>query len=71
VLAVPLSALRPVAGKPDTFVARLLEDESIREQEVVIGVRDRLRGEVLEGLAENDRLVTTVKQTQMSRRLWW
>lgn len=71
VLAAPLSALRPVAGKPDTFVARVLDGERIQEKEVVIGVRDRLRGEVLEGLEENDRLVTAVKHTQGSRRLRW
>lgn len=71
VLAAPLSALEPLAGKPGTFLARVLEDEGIREREVVIGVRDRLRGEVLQGLAENERIVTAVKREQVSRSLRW
>ncbi|MBW7903093.1 MAG: efflux RND transporter periplasmic adaptor subunit [Rhodocyclaceae bacterium] len=71
VLAAPLSALRPVAGQPDTFLAQVLRGERIEECEVVIGVRDRLRGEVLEGLKENERLVTAIKREQVSRRLRW
>jgi len=59
VLTAPLPALRPVAGKPGRYTARVLAaDGRPQERQVRIGVRDRLRAEVLEGLAEGDRLIT-------------
>lgn len=62
VLAVPLPALKPVTGegaKRGQFTARVMaEDGSVQAREVRLGVRNRLTGEVLEGLREGELLVT-------------
>lgn len=71
VLVAPLAALTPVAGKSDRFTARVLTADGIAERAVRIGVRDRLRGEILDGLAEGEAVVAAVTRTQASRRLRW
>ena len=66
VLAAPLPALKPVTGDgaksgPSTskYIARVIDqDGKVQEREVRLGVRNRLSGEVLEGLAEGELLVT-------------
>lgn len=59
VLTAPLPALRPVAGKPGRYTARVRgADGEPQSREVRVGVRDRLTGEVLEGLAEGEQLIT-------------
>ncbi|MDM0021660.1 efflux RND transporter periplasmic adaptor subunit [Variovorax saccharolyticus] len=59
VLTAPLPALQPVSGQPGRYKARVLDaDGRPQPRELRIGVRDRLTAEVLEGLAEGDRLVT-------------
>lgn len=59
VLTAPLPALQPVAGQPGRYRARVLRADGQPEpRELRIGVRDRLTAEVLEGLAEGERLVT-------------
>lgn len=68
---VPLAALEPLAGRPGGFTARVQADDGMELREVRIGVRDRLLGEVLSGLAEGERVVTAVTRTQSSRRLRW
>jgi macrolide-specific efflux system membrane fusion protein len=70
VLVAPFAALAPT-GDPDTFVARVLVGEKQEERTVKIGARDRLNGEVLEGLAENEALVTGVRRDKASGRLRW
>jgi hypothetical protein len=38
---------------------------------VQIGTRDRLNGEVLEGLTEGEALVTAIRREKASGRLRW
>lgn len=71
VLRVPLSLLEPVAGKPAHFTAKVYVNDRIKERQVRIGLRDRLHGEVLEGLKEGELLVTGIRQERASRRLQW
>ncbi|MCY1228894.1 Macrolide export protein MacA [compost metagenome] len=59
----PLAALQPVAGKPGQFTARVLDGAGKPQARTVrVGVRDRLRGQVLDGLREGERLVTGERQ---------
>lgn len=71
VLTVPLAALAPVSGSADRFVARVLTRDGIRAKQIRIGIRDRLNGELLEGLAKGDALVTDIRRTRVSRSLRW
>jgi macrolide-specific efflux system membrane fusion protein len=70
VLVAPLSALTP-AEAPDTFTARVRVGEEIEERIVKIGARDRLNGEALSGLAEDEALVTGIRRDGASGRLRW
>jgi macrolide-specific efflux system membrane fusion protein len=71
VLVAPLAALEAVEGKPDAFIAKVLEGEQVATREVRIGTRNRLHGEVLAGLKENDALVTGIRRERASRRVRW
>jgi macrolide-specific efflux system membrane fusion protein len=71
VLVTQLSALRAADGKSDVFSAKVQVGGEIQERQVKIGVRDRLYGEVLEGLAEGEALVTGIRRVQASTRLRW
>jgi macrolide-specific efflux system membrane fusion protein len=70
VLIAPFAALAST-DVPDTFTARVLVGEKQEERLVKIGARDRLNGEVLEGLQENEALVTGVRRDKASGRLRW
>jgi macrolide-specific efflux system membrane fusion protein len=70
VLVAPLSALTP-GHDPGTFIARVQVGERIEERTVKIGTRDRLNGEVLSGLSENEALVTGIRRDRASGRLRW
>ncbi|MGO4395073.1 efflux RND transporter periplasmic adaptor subunit [Variovorax sp. M-6] len=64
VLTAPLPALQLVAGQPGRYTARVLgPDGQPQARALRIGVRDRLTAEVLEGLAEGDRLITAERST--------
>ena len=71
VLLAPMVALAAVDGQKIQFLAKVQVDREIEERTVRIGVRDRLNGEVLEGLSEGERLVTGIKQVKASTRLRW
>jgi macrolide-specific efflux system membrane fusion protein len=71
VLTVPLSTLEAVPGHPEVFWIRVLENGQVAQRQVKIGARDRLYGEVLEGLKENDVLVTGIRRERASRRVRW
>jgi macrolide-specific efflux system membrane fusion protein len=59
VLAAPLPALKAVPQQAGTYTARVLDqDGKVQERAVRLGVRNRLSGEVLEGLREGELLVT-------------
>ncbi|MFT3815800.1 MAG: efflux RND transporter periplasmic adaptor subunit [Acidovorax sp.] len=62
VLVAPLTALQPVAGKPDTYAAQVLVDGRVVAREVRTGVHDRLHAEVLSGLKAGDALVTGIRR---------
>ena len=70
VLVAPFAALAP-GDDPDTFTARVLMGGEIATRAVKIGARDRLNGEVLEGLEENEALVTLIRREKASGRLRW
>lgn len=76
VLTVPLAALKPVEGQADTFEARLplekSQDQVVEIRRVRIGVRNRLLGEVLEGLETGERVITgEVARSAGPRRFQW
>lgn len=71
VLLAPLAALSAADGQKAHFLAKVQVDREIQERSVRIGVRDRLNGEVLEGLSEGERLVTGIQQVKASTRLRW
>ncbi|MGF6691510.1 macrolide-specific efflux system membrane fusion protein [Metapseudomonas resinovorans] len=57
-LSVPLGALEAIDGKPDTYLARVLDSRGEpKAREVRTGVRDRLRIQILSGLEEGERLL--------------
>jgi len=59
VLAAPLPALKAVPQQTGAYTARVLDqDGNVQERAVRLGVRNRLSGEVLEGLREGELLVT-------------
>ncbi len=55
VLTVPLSAVQ--RKQKETFVTLLLEDGTIKEQKVELGVSNRIHTEVISGLKENDTVL--------------
>jgi macrolide-specific efflux system membrane fusion protein len=70
VLVAPFAALIPISD-PDTFSARVLVGNEMETRAVKIGARDRLNGEVLSGLEENEALVTLIRREKASGRLRW
>ncbi|MBP0597154.1 efflux RND transporter periplasmic adaptor subunit [Herbaspirillum sp. LeCh32-8] len=62
VVVAPLAALKPIKSElaaPGAYTARVLDaDGRIQERRVRAGVRNRVSAEVLEGLAEGERIVT-------------
>ena len=75
VLIVPLAALKPVEDG-DTHEVRILAERSpdqvVEIRCVHLGVRDRLRAEVLQGLAEGEQVITGgVPQATRPRRFRW
>ncbi|ENO88781.1 efflux RND transporter periplasmic adaptor subunit [Thauera linaloolentis] len=71
VLAVPLGLLEAVEGAPERFTVRVRTAGGVQTRTVRLGVRDRLHGEVLEGLAEGELLVTGITRVSGARRLRW
>ncbi|WP_027015058.1 efflux RND transporter periplasmic adaptor subunit [Comamonas composti] len=75
VLTAPLAAFQP-ASDPEMHEARLLAEQApgqvVEVRRVRLGVRDRLHAEVLQGLAEGDRIVTgETAPTAGPRRFRW
>ncbi|WP_024278664.1 efflux RND transporter periplasmic adaptor subunit [Xanthobacter sp. 126] len=57
-LIVPVAALEPVEGARDRSTVRVIGPGGIAVRTVRIGVRTRFEAEVLEGLAEGERVIT-------------
>ena len=72
VLTAPLEALQAVEGKSGVFTARILNGKGRPEaREVRIGARSRQRVEVLDGLQENEQLITAeLPDTRVARFQW-
>lgn len=72
VLAAPLPALKPVTGEGaqrGQFTARVMgSDGTVQTRSVRLGVRNRLTGEVLEGLREGELLVTGEQAAEGANR---
>ncbi|VVE15716.1 efflux transporter periplasmic adaptor subunit [Pandoraea capi] len=60
VLLAPMTPLVPVNAQAGVFTANVLVDGKPVERKVRIGLRDRLDGEVLDGLKQGDALITSV-----------
>jgi macrolide-specific efflux system membrane fusion protein len=73
VLAVPLTALEALPQQRGLYRARVLDAAGkAQTREVRVGVRNRLQGEVLDGLAEGDELVLGELTAQEGpRRFTW
>ena len=72
VLAVPLAALQPVATKPGTYAARVLDAGGQAQwRELRIGVRSRHLAEVINGLREGERIVVGDNAPATTRWLQW
>lgn len=69
VVLAPLYALKE--QKDGTFLAKVLLNDSIEEKVVKIGVKDRLYGEVIDGLQENEKIVIKIENQKASSRLQW
>lgn len=72
VLTAPLEALQAVEGEAGLFHARVLNAKGKAEpRDVQIGARNRQRAEVLEGLSEDEQLVTSeLPDTRVARFQW-
>ena len=72
VLTAPLEALQAVEGKSGVFTARILNGKGRPEaREVRIGARSRQRVEVLDGLQEQEQLITAeLPDTRVARFQW-
>lgn len=57
-LIVPVAALEPLEGTRDRYTVRVIGPAGIVGRTVRIGVRTRFEAEVLEGLAEGERVIT-------------
>ncbi|WP_440468523.1 efflux RND transporter periplasmic adaptor subunit [Pseudomonas sp. YH-1] len=73
VLAVPLTALEALPQQRGLYRARVLDGSGkAQTRDVRIGVRNRLQGEVLDGLAEGDELILGELTAQEGpRRFTW
>lgn len=71
--SAPLTALTPVPGQRDRYTARVLNADGQPEtRELRLGVRNRHQGEVLEGLAEGEALITGARGADTGpRRFQW
>ncbi|MDT4804032.1 Macrolide export protein MacA [compost metagenome] len=72
-LAVPLSALSPLAEKPGHYQAHVLNVAGeVEVREVQVGVRNRLTAQVLAGLQDGEKLITSEWQgDSQPRRFQW
>lgn len=69
VLSAPLTALQSQPGQAGRYRGRVLtKDGKIEAREIHIGVRNRLHGEVLQGLHEGERLVTGERMVSNAAR---
>jgi len=69
VVSAPLTALQPQAGQAGRYRGRVLNKEGkIEAREIRIGVRNRLHGEVLDGVSEGERLVTGERMVSNAAR---
>lgn len=69
VLLAPLHALKEIEN--NTYLARVLINNQIEQKKVILGIKDRLFGEIKEGLQQNDQLITKIEKQQISQRLTW
>ncbi|MBL3519404.1 efflux RND transporter periplasmic adaptor subunit [Arcobacter lanthieri] len=69
VLLVPLYTLKE--QKDGTYLAKVLANDKVEERVLTIGIKDRLYGEVLDGLKENELIVTKIEKQKASSRLQW
>lgn len=71
VLTVPLAALAPVEGKPDTYSVRVLNQSGEpQSREIKTGRRDSMNAEVVSGLEAGDQVVTG-EVSHATRRASW
>ena len=59
---------RPTRGPRQAKVKVMLEDGTIEEREITIGISNRVHAEVLSGLKEGDRVVAGLRESEQPRR---
>ncbi|MBL0920394.1 MAG: efflux RND transporter periplasmic adaptor subunit [Hydrogenophaga sp.] len=66
--AMPGGAPRGTRGPRQAKVKVMLEDGSIEEREITIGISNRVHAEVLSGLKEGDRVIAGTREAEPPRR---
>lgn len=66
--AMPSGAPRGTRGPRQAKVKVMLEDGSIEEREITIGISNRVHAEVLSGLKEGDRVIAGTREAEQARR---
>lgn len=64
----PSESVRPARGPRQAKVKVMLEDGSLEEREVTIGISNRVHAEVLSGLKEGERVVAGMREAEQPRR---
>lgn len=66
--ALPGGAPRGTRGPRQAKVKVMLQDGSIEEREITIGISNRVHAEVLSGLKEGDRVIAGTREAEQARR---
>lgn len=64
----PGESARPTRGPRQAKVKVMLEDGSVEERDITIGISNRVHAEVLSGLKEGDRVVAGTREAEQPRR---
>lgn len=64
----PGESNRPTRGPRQAKVKVMLEDGTIEEREITIGISNRVHAEVLSGLKEGERVVAGLREAEQPRR---
>ncbi|WP_418185411.1 efflux RND transporter periplasmic adaptor subunit [Aliarcobacter vitoriensis] len=69
VVVVPLYTL--YMQENGTYLAKVLVDDKIEDRVVKIGMKDRIFGEVIDGLKQGEQIITKIENNKDSKRLQW
>ncbi|MFV7791154.1 efflux RND transporter periplasmic adaptor subunit [Aliarcobacter lanthieri] len=69
VVIVPLYTLD--IQENGTYLAKVLVDDKIEDRVVKIGMKDRIFGEVIDGLKQGEQIIIKIEKNKDSKRLQW